>query len=337
MRAGTIAPAGLSLVSVPVQLLPPMSTSVVPAIQPLSLSIWLHQIGLSDADKVGVVHKMLGARYSSILMMEAPPSRRVVLPAGSTDAELAHATHRMGIAMLFAGVTQEAELLLLDAVERLRFEVGEEHKTTLGAKQTLGIMYAQDGRKFDAESLFRETLASYRRELGDRDPDTLGAINNLAELLKNTDRWDEAEALFHECLDAYHEVLGAEHPDTLGAMNNLAVLLKQEGRNEEVVPLQRQASSIYASVLGAAHPDTLGAKCNLATLLDDTGSKREARKVRNEVRRASQIGQRPGSLVSTTRSSFSISFRRKSMPASSVMTHTTAQESPNVARSMSFT
>ena len=315
-------------------------TSVVAAIQPLSLSAWLLQIGLSDVDKVGIVHKMLGARYSSILMMESPPSRRVVLPAGSTDAELAHATHRMGVAMLFAGVTQEAELLLLDAIERLRFEIGEEHKTTLGAKQTLGILYAQDGRKLDAETLFRETLTSYRRELGDRDPDTLGAINNLAELLKNTGRWDEAEALFHECLDAYHEVLGAEHPDTLGAMNNLAVLLKQEGRTKEVVPLQREASSIYASVLGAAHPDTLGAKCNLATLLDDTGSTKEAKKVRNEVRRASQIGR--ASLIPTTRSSLSrsslsMSFRKKT-PSTSVMTHTTAdaEASPEVARSMTF-
>ena len=249
---------------------------------PMTLSTWFRKIGLMDVEKLHVVGQMLGERKHT-LMMESPPARGVVLPAGSTDAEKAHVTHRMGVALLFAGVVDEAEGLLRDAVEMLQFEAGERHKSTLAAKQTIAVLCAQSNRTLEAEPLFRECLEAYREELGSDDPDTLGAMNNLAELLKNTGRRKEAETLFCEALDAYKRVLGSRHPDTLGAMNNLAVLFQQDGRMDDLVALQRDASDAYDHVLGHNHPEAVSVKSKLADMLDDTDP-RAARSVRKQLR-----------------------------------------------------
>lgn len=255
----------------------------------MSLDTWLQSQGVLRKQKATTIKTLLGEQLSRNLRIgiDSNGGAFLILPKDSKNAEMAHATHRLGVALLFAGLIVEAECLLLDAVDLLAFEVGETHKSTLAAAQTLAVLRAQSGRPLDAVPLFRDCLETYRESFGNEDPDTLGAINNLAETLKKTGLCDEAETLFREALAAYRRVVGSDHPDALGTMNNLIVLLHDGGRVEEEVELMREAASAYDHVLGDDHPDTLAAKTRLADLLASTGDASEAARVRASMQRAS--------------------------------------------------
>ena len=286
----------------------------------LTLPAWLMQFsGLSDVGQVGGILKMLGAYAPHVKMANLASPH--VIAINLSEQDRGHATHRLAIALLFAGLEDMAESLLREAVHIMQPEVGDSHTSTLAAKQTLAVLLARTKRPKEAEPLFRECLAEYRLELGEEHPDTLGAKNNLAELLKSTGRGTEAEPIFREALGAYRRVLGSHHPDTLGAMNNLSVLLEQQGRSQEVVPLQREASGVYNEVLGATHPSTLGAQGKLVELLEESGQKKEAEKVRTNLR--SSMTQRRTSETPLSRSasllSTASSMVKKSLDLSTPM------------------
>ncbi|MGD8451548.1 MAG: serine/threonine-protein kinase [Phycisphaerae bacterium] len=168
------------------------------------------------------------------------------------------------------------------AVRLRRAELGEGHRDTLTAMNTLAVLYRYVKRYDEARELQAETLDLREKHLGPEDPDTLGSMNNLAVVLRSLGRLDEGEWLHRKALETRRRVLGPEHVDTLSSMTNLAALLSDKGELNEAVALTREALDIRRRALDAGHPDTLQSMNNLAKLLVERGEWDEAERLYRE-------------------------------------------------------
>jgi tetratricopeptide (TPR) repeat protein len=79
----------------------------------------------------------------------------------------------------------------------------------------LALLYEKQGLFADAETLFLKALAENRRLQGDAAPNTVVLLRNLADLYHQTGRADKAEPLLQEALDGERKAFGALRPSEL--------------------------------------------------------------------------------------------------------------------------
>ncbi len=219
-------------------------------------------------------------------------SARELLDAGLASARrsLAEQPRELAIALGVIGqnfsrlaLYEEAQPLLVEALERQRELLGEDHPATLAALNNLAGLYRAQGRYPEAEPLYEDVLARRRRVLGADDPDTLATMNALAGLYWNQGRNEAAEKLFVETLDARRRVLGNDHADTAESLNDLGLLYRDQGRNDRVEKLLGEALEIQRRVLGPDHPEALLTMNNLGVFYADAGRHAEAERMYREV------------------------------------------------------
>ena len=166
----------------------------------------------------------------------------------------------------------EAEPLLVEAVEETSRALGSTHDLCLAATDHLAGLYRQLNRAAKAESLYRGLVDHYRLARGPKHSDTLTAIHNLGAVLENEKEYAEAERLFRECWELRREVDGPLHPETLMAQFNLGYALNDLGRRDEAEVLMRQCLESRRQVLGPDHPHTLCTISELGLLLLERGA-----------------------------------------------------------------
>ncbi|MFG0285642.1 MAG: tetratricopeptide repeat protein, partial [Phycisphaerales bacterium JB039] len=174
------------------------------------------------------------------------------------------------------GVYREAEAHLSHAVEIRERMLGSEDRNTLSSRNSLAVLFWEQGRLSEAEPLYLQLLKIRGRVLGEEHPDTLGSGNNLALVYWSQGRHADAEALLTQILGVQRRVLGVEHPHTLASMHNLAILHEVMGRLDEAERLNVETLAIRRRVLGEDHPDTLRTLMSLSTLIASQGRETEA-------------------------------------------------------------
>ncbi|MHC4948954.1 MAG: serine/threonine protein kinase, partial [Planctomycetota bacterium] len=102
----------------------------------------------------------------------------------------------IGRSYVAIGEYDRAEPHLERSRELRRTVLGDEHRATLRAMNTLAGVHWRRGRYEDAAALQRETLEIQERVLGDEHPDTLASLSNLAGQYADLGRADEAEPLY---------------------------------------------------------------------------------------------------------------------------------------------
>ena len=105
------------------------------------------------------------------------------------------------------GKADEAEQLLLDALERARQLVGPDHRVTINIRAQLAGVYEDQGRMDEAEAEHTAAVQAAREHLGAEDHDTLSMVMDLAMLYNGTGRMDEAEPLVQEVLATRRAIL----------------------------------------------------------------------------------------------------------------------------------
>jgi tetratricopeptide (TPR) repeat protein len=156
--------------------------------------------------------------------------------------------------------------------------LGDEHTTTLTARNNLAIYLHELGELASARQLTERILEIRERVLGHDHADTLTTRNTLAETLRSQGDVSGAKRLHEKNLAIMERVLGSEHRNTLGAMNNLAETLRTLDDLAGAMPLQEKSLAMSERLLGAEHPDTVMSRNNLALILrsfaDLAGAKR---------------------------------------------------------------
>lgn len=203
------------------------------------------------------------------------------------------AKSELGHMLSHLGRWDEAEPLLLQAVDQSRRELGASHTTTLRASEYLADVHRMTGRNADAESLYRRYLADARRAPKPDQDIIFSALFNLGDVLLRERRPVEGEALYRELLSDQRRLKGPRHPDTLSTMNNLGAVLQKQEKYGEAEQLFRQCAAIDRDVFGPKHPQTATVVYNLGHVLNKQGRFAEAEALMREAVEARKSGVGP--------------------------------------------
>ncbi len=194
------------------------------------------------------------------------------------DQPLVDAQLRQVLADLYhdLGLFDAALPLQERAVATYRRELGEEHVSTLGSLNNLGLLLQELDKLAEAEGHLRDGLTKCRRVLGDEHRETLNFIGNLGLVLRAQGKFSDAEPYYREALAKSRRVFGEEHPDTVIPIGNLGMLLLGERKLSEAEPYFREALDKSRRVMGEEHRYTLASIGNLGGVLREQGKLDEA-------------------------------------------------------------
>lgn len=211
--------------------------------------------------------------------------RSTVAEATPSEEGYGQARGMLNRALVESGKYEEAEVEARETLAALTRERGEEHPTTLAARNTLaGTLWFQ--KRFDElGETMEETLILYRRVLGEDHPYSLDVANNLAAVRNVLGDREGARDLTLDTLERRRRLLGPEHPRTLDSMSNLADFLSDGSaeRDAEALRLYEEAWSVGERVLGPRHPHRMRVGSRLASHLESLGETGRAEEVLAEV------------------------------------------------------
>jgi tetratricopeptide (TPR) repeat protein len=146
----------------------------------------------------------------------------------------------------------------------------------LRAMDSLGELYANQGKLDEAEEMYLRALAGCEKALGRDHTSTLNTVNNLGVLYVDQGKLDEAEELFRRAIRGKEMALGRDHVLMLNTVNNLGVLYAGQGKLDEAEKMYEQALAGRDKALGCDHTSTLETVNNLGVLYVDQGKLEEA-------------------------------------------------------------
>ena len=136
----------------------------------------------------------------------------------------------------------EAEPVLLRAIELQNVVLGPDHEDSVHSQAKLGDLYGFIGDYERAIEITEEVLDRRRRLWGDEYQFTLVSLNGLSLAYIKVERFEEAVACLREAVETSKKIHGPDHPNTLAFKNNLALaLLDIEGGLEEASQLAEES------------------------------------------------------------------------------------------------
>ncbi len=184
------------------------------------------------------------------------------------------------------GQLEQAEPLLVRAVELRTEALGGDDPATLTSRHRLGRVMNDEARFEEAEPLLREVHTLRSRVLGDHHPDTLGTAIEIGVLLRRVRRFEEAKAVLADALQRSQESLGDNSPVTLKCRHQLGRVLAALGDRASEA-LLREALDGWTTLQGTTGPDTLATLHSLAVTMSWQGRDDEAVALYREVYRGS--------------------------------------------------
>lgn len=167
---------------------------------------------------------------------------------------------------------EEADRLLVQALDGIRKTLGEDHPATLSLSNDMAGIWYTRGEFAQAEKLFRHVLAAKIDTFGYGSQSTLITMGNLAVVARYLGNLDEAERLTRRALDIRNDILPPNSPDILVNQGNLTAILQMCGDLTGAHELAEKCLAGCRTTLGPDHPDTLVAMHNLASILHKKGN-----------------------------------------------------------------
>lgn len=230
---------------------------------------------------MGGVGRSLGQlERSETLWRRSLALRRDQLPG---SPELAEGLRGLAAVLYIRGSHDEAEALLLEALELERGRPRTEPRALARTLEQLGVLLHERSQHAAARAHYEEALGLLRTVAGDTRAETAGLLANLGGLHQAAGELEAAETLQREALELELAVLGPAHPGLAVTMGNLAATLRQRGDWEGAERLHREALAISRAALGDEHPEVATKLSNLAAVLRSRGAHEEAAAVFREV------------------------------------------------------
>jgi tetratricopeptide (TPR) repeat protein len=154
--------------------------------------------------------------------------------------------------------------------------LGDDHLSTVRARDGLAAAYLSAGRAAEAAVANEQSLADRERVLGANHPDTLTACGNFARACLAAGRAADAVPLYERALAGRELALGPDDPATVAARGDLAAAYLEAGQPQQAIDMLRPMYGDRAAAMGADHPETLAACGELAAALHSGGRLPEA-------------------------------------------------------------
>ncbi|KAJ7480581.1 hypothetical protein FB451DRAFT_1365066, partial [Mycena latifolia] len=171
---------------------------------------------------------------------------------------------------------KRAEELLVQAVQKQRKVLGDDHVATLDVMDDLAVTYEKLGQFKLAEQLLILVLEKRRKHLGEDHLDTLIAMTHLAWACMSLGQFQEAAELQTVVVEKRRQILRKDHPSTLDAMNDLVVTNIKLGQFKAAEEIQIAVLDMRRKISGDDHPETLVVMNNLGLTYRGLGQFKKA-------------------------------------------------------------
>ena len=189
----------------------------------------------------------------------------------SHPIDLAKAKSILGRILQVRGDLDRTEALLLEAIDILEREGGNDHPWMAYFLQNLGVLQRSRGDLDEAEASFDAAIAATQRIMGR--PHTLIAATliNKGSLLHERADLEQAEAVIREALAMHIETLGPEHPMVGYDQTFLGMVLHDRGDVAGAEATLNAAIDLYERILDPGHQYTASAMTELGAVLNTRG------------------------------------------------------------------
>lgn len=197
---------------------------------------------------------------------------------GKNHSELGDSLRILGNAQIELQSFDDAQALLLRALELVEATYGKNHPKTALILDRLGWLRIYQGKYELAANHLRRAVYIFNSSTGET-AETAESLDNLGTALTYPGEYEEAINGKLRALFIRQTLLGPEAKDTGVSLSNLAWLYSRIGKRDEIIPLRRKALAIFEKVLGIDHHDTIIELSNLAQALFVEGKNDEAAKL----------------------------------------------------------
>jgi len=177
----------------------------------------------------------------------------------------------------------EAERLYLDAGQRLRQMVGDDHPDTARVLAETGTLRLSQGRVAEAAELLEPAVATLRKQQGNRSQETLRHATNLASAYLAQGQIDRAEPLLLEQVANYAETYGTDSPAYGAMVTNLGQAYLRSGRYADAAEQFEISLPIKRKTVGLMHIWTQNAINGLSDAYAQLGRRDEAIALQREL------------------------------------------------------
>lgn len=193
----------------------------------------------------------------------------------SDHREIATIASNLGNALNYANRTEEAEAVLLEALDIRQRTLGAHSDTALSHTNLAGL-YMRVERWDEAEQHVTAALALHRELLGDSYVTAI-SLHDYGSILLTTDRVEAALPLFEEATAMLDAELGRDHWITGAIHGSYAQALTESGEHAKGVAEATLAVEILSRALPEGHFRRASARAQLANALLESGDAQGAR------------------------------------------------------------
>lgn len=202
----------------------------------------------------------------------------------------------LGSALVGAGMYQEAERVLVEALALKERRSGSEH-TGEGTEENdladtleaLGVLYYSLLRYTEALGVMERAYTIRRRCLGEDDPRAAKVVGMQGAICMAAGRYMDAERLFLRETEILSRHYGDDRLELATSVNNLGAILARQGRLDEAIAKLGLGLHLYEKHLGPHHPKTGAVLTNMAFVYRRLGDSAGAE---TALRRAIDIDRR---------------------------------------------
>jgi tetratricopeptide (TPR) repeat protein/predicted Ser/Thr protein kinase len=170
----------------------------------------------------------------------------------------------LGVIRFEQGRRDDARLLYLAAIERLKAALGADHEVIASLHDHLSDLAADAGDLEEANRHSQIALAMREKKLGPDHPALAAPIDAIAGRLILAGRTDEAMPLLDRALRIQTAALGEDH-DEVAVTLALLGMAETSAHPDKAIAYLERALHIQEASLGADHPDTVLGRVNLGS------------------------------------------------------------------------
>lgn len=192
-----------------------------------------------------------------------------ILERNESAEDLAAGLHNLGWLLGNQSRFEEAENLLLRALNIREDQLGVDHYDTAESAALLAIFYTLSGRYAEAETYHQQALETRLKVLEPDHPEIAESLLSLGTLYRIQGRYDDAEVEYLRALDLFETSLGPDHLNVGRVLGDLGLMLPNMDRWEEAADIYRRQLAIYEEILGPEHRLVGESLNNLGWVLSD--------------------------------------------------------------------
>ncbi|CAF3332840.1 unnamed protein product [Rotaria socialis] len=177
-----------------------------------------------------------------------------LLKNASSDSNIAHIYHQLGMLKYHQGIYQEAAIFYENSLEVILKTLPEDDASLAGTYNNIGLVYKSMGDYSKALEYYDKSREIKEKFLSPDDPDLALTYNNIGAVYKAMDENAKALEFFEKSIKIKEISLPPNHPDLATSYNNIGLVYNHMGDYKKALEFYGKDFEIMRKVLPPNHP-----------------------------------------------------------------------------------